>query len=30
MSRETLNAQFWKAAKILRQDDNTNSLLRLC
>lgn len=27
MSRETLNAQFWKAAKILRQDDNTNSLL---
>lgn len=27
MSRETLNTQFWKAAKILRQDDNTNSLL---
>lgn len=27
MSRETLNAQFWKACKILRQDDNTNSLL---
>jgi len=27
MSRETLNTQFWKACKILRQDDNTNSLL---
>lgn len=27
MSRDTLNAQFWKACKILRQDDNTNSLL---
>lgn len=27
MSREVLNTQFWKAAKILRQDDNTNSLL---
>ena len=27
MSRETLDTQFWKAAKILRQDDNTNSLL---
>src|SRR5574337_871784 len=27
MSRETLNTQFWKTAKILRQDDNTNSLL---
>ena len=27
MSRETLNTQFWQACKILRQDDNTNSLL---
>ena len=27
MSREKLNAQFWKACKILRQDDNANSLL---
>ena len=27
MSRETLNSQFWQACKILRQDDNTNSLL---
>jgi type I restriction enzyme M protein len=27
MSREQLNTQFWKACKILRQDDNTNSLL---
>lgn len=27
MSRETLDTQFWKACKILRQDDNTNSLL---
>ena len=27
MTRETLNSQFWKACKILRQDDNTNSLL---
>ncbi len=27
MSREILNTQFWKACKILRQDDNTNSLL---
>ena len=27
MTRETLNTQFWKACKILRQDDNTNSLL---
>jgi len=27
MSRETLNTQFWKACKVLRQDDNTNSLL---
>jgi type I restriction enzyme M protein len=27
MSRETLNTQFWKACNILRQDDNTNSLL---
>lgn len=27
MSRETLNTQFWKACRILRQDDNTNSLL---
>lgn len=27
MSRETLNAKFWQASKILRQDDNTNSLL---
>lgn len=27
MSREMLNTQFWKASKILRQDDNTNSLL---
>ena len=27
MSRDTLNTQFWKACKILRQDDNTNSLL---
>lgn len=27
MSRETLNIQFWKSCKILRQDDNTNSLL---
>ena len=27
MSREDLNSQFWKACKILRQDDNTNSLL---
>ncbi len=27
MSRETLNTQFWNACKILRQDDNTNSLL---
>ena len=27
MNRETLNTQFWKACKILRQDDNTNSLL---
>jgi type I restriction enzyme M protein len=27
MTRERLNTQFWKASKILRQDDNTNSLL---
>lgn len=27
MSRKTLDSQFWKACKILRQDDNTNSLL---
>ncbi len=27
MSREQLNTQFWKACNILRQDDNTNSLL---
>ena len=27
MSRETLNTQFWKACNVLRQDDNTNSLL---
>lgn len=27
MSRETLNTQFWQACKVLRQDDNTNSLL---
>ena len=27
MSREILSTQFWQAAKILRQDDNTNSLL---
>lgn len=27
MSRETLDTQFWKACNILRQDDNTNSLL---
>ncbi|MFA7234206.1 MAG: N-6 DNA methylase [Terrimicrobiaceae bacterium] len=27
MSRETLTTQFWQAAKVLRQDDNTNSLL---
>lgn len=27
MSRETLSTRFWQAAKILRQDDNTNSLL---
>lgn len=27
MSRETLSTRFWRAAKILRQDDNTNSLL---
>jgi type I restriction enzyme M protein len=27
MSRETLNSKFWQASKILRQDDNTNSLL---
>lgn len=27
MSRETLSTQFWNACKILRQDDNTNSLL---
>ena len=27
MSRETLSTQFWQASKILRQDDNTNSLL---
>jgi type I restriction enzyme M protein len=27
MSRDTLKAQFKKATNILRQDDNTNSLL---
>src|SRR5205823_4205070 len=27
MSRETLDKQFWQACNILRQDDNTNSLL---
>ncbi len=27
MSRETLNTQFWQACNVLRQDDNTNSLL---
>lgn len=27
MSRKTLDTQFWQACKILRQDDNTNSLL---
>jgi hypothetical protein len=27
MSREILKAKYWQASKILRQDDNTNSLL---